>query len=105
MAQAVITKQHKVGGNNLELSLYTPKKATPVRQRSHEPAEEAEEAPLRTLVVAMGQHPLESKDTYSLYFESPPHGGGEVEDVDIDKEKKLVYITFAEPEGWPWFWL
>ena len=101
MAQAVITKQHKVGGNNLELSLYTPKKATPLRQRSHEPAEGEEKAPLRTLVVAMGQHPLESKDTYSLYFESPPHGGGEVEDVDIDEEKKLVYITFAEPEGWP----
>ena len=92
--------QHKIGGRNLELSMYTPKKETPKRHRSHEPTEEEEEAPPRTVVVMVGQQPLESEDTYTLYFESPRHGGGEVEDVDIDEEKKLIYITFVDPAGW-----
>ena len=85
--------------------MYTPKKATPVRQKSREAAEEEEEAPLRTVLVTIGQHPLESEDTYTLYFESPRHGGGEVEVVDIDEEKKLIYITFADPAGSFWFCL
>ena len=48
----------------------------------------------------VGEQPLESEHTYTLYFESPRHGGGEVEDVNIDEEKKLIYITFVYPAGW-----
>ncbi|KAK7110531.1 hypothetical protein V1264_014385 [Littorina saxatilis] len=97
VAQNVITMPHKIGGRDLEVSLYTPKKAAPMRHKSQEPAEEEEEAPLRTVVFHIGQETSESEDTYALYFESPRHGGGEVEAVNIDKDKGLVYITFEEP--------
>ncbi|KAK7110532.1 hypothetical protein V1264_014385 [Littorina saxatilis] len=97
VAQNVITMPHKIGGRDLEVSLYTPKKAAPMRHKSQEPAEEEEEAPLRTVVFHIGQETSESEDTYALFFESPRHGGGEVEAVNIDKDKGLVYITFEEP--------
>ncbi|XP_070211879.1 protein mono-ADP-ribosyltransferase PARP14-like isoform X1 [Littorina saxatilis] len=97
VAQKVITMPHKIGGHDLEVSLYTPKKAAPMRHKSQEPAEEEEEAPLRTVVFLIGQETSESEDTYALYFESPRHGGGEVEEVNIDKDKGLVYVTFEEP--------
>lgn len=98
VAQTVIARQHNVGGRNLEVSLYVPKKMSAKRQKSQEPTEEEEaEAPLRTVVVSVGQRPLQSEDSYILYFESPRHGGGEVERVEFDEEKRLVYVTFTDP--------
>ena len=94
--------QHKVGGRSLEVSMYTPKKgsAKAKRPKSPEPAEKDEEdAPPRTVVVSSQQHPLESEDTYSLYFESKRSGGGDVEQVEIDEDKQCVYITFMDYAG------
>ncbi|XP_076464939.1 protein mono-ADP-ribosyltransferase PARP14-like [Babylonia areolata] len=99
VAQAVVAGQHKVGGRNLEVSLYTPKKTSAKRQKPQEPRQEEEEAaaPLRTVVVSMGQHPLGSEDTYTLYFESRRHGGGEVDHVEFDAENQRVFVTFEDP--------
>ncbi|KAL8567911.1 hypothetical protein ACOMHN_059033 [Nucella lapillus] len=98
VAQTVVARQHKVGGRNLEVSPYKPKKASAKRQKSQEPSgEEEAAAPSRTVLVSMGPNPLQSEDTYILYFESSRHGGGEVESVQFDKGNQLVYITFTDP--------
>ncbi|XP_076460377.1 protein mono-ADP-ribosyltransferase PARP14-like [Babylonia areolata] len=107
VAQQVANKEHKVGKNRLNVAMYTPReKSPPKRQTFEEPKEskseeeEEEEAAPKMVVLTVGQQqPLESRDTYMLYFESPRHGGGDgkVEDVDVDKEKRLVYVTFTDP--------
>jgi hypothetical protein len=97
----VLEKPHKVGRRDLSLSLYkpAPKKQKAARQQSREPETEEEEPPKKTVVVDVGQRDFESEDTYELYFESKRCGGGEVEEISFDKEKKLVYVTFHDPEG------
>ena len=80
--------------------MYTPKKEPPQRQTSREPPQEEDGEPiLRTVVITDSQQPMESEDTYTLYFESSRHGGGDVETVDIDGDKGLVFVTFADPAG------
>lgn len=97
VAQAVCGRSHKVGGRELQVTLHIPQKG-PTRQRSREPpAREEEEVPLRTVEVkSVGE--LQTDDAYLYYFENPRNGGGEVEDVKIDQEKRVVYVTFTEPE-------
>nr|KAG5693840.1 hypothetical protein BaRGS_004448 [Batillaria attramentaria] len=68
------------------------------RQKSREMPTEEEEEPPRKTVQVTGNGPLQTDDTYLYYFENPRNGGGDVEEVRIDKENEVVYVTFSQPE-------
>lgn len=109
VAQNVVSMPHKVKNTQLHVAMYVAPPPSPKRQLSQEPKdqgrgegehkeeEEEEEAPPRMVKVTVGpQQKLESEDTYQLYFESRRHGGGDVDDVEVDAEKRLVYVTFKD---------
>ncbi|KAK7479356.1 hypothetical protein BaRGS_00029434 [Batillaria attramentaria] len=97
VAEAVCNRPHRIGSRDLKVSLCIPEKGAK-RQKSREMPTEEEEEPPRKTVQVTGNGPLQTDDTYLYYFENPRNGGGDVEEVRIDKENEVVYVTFSQPE-------
>ncbi|KAL8581657.1 hypothetical protein ACOMHN_049213 [Nucella lapillus] len=53
--------------------------------------------PEKPRVVEVVAERLEREDAYRFYFESNKHGG-DVNDVKVDQQKHLVFVTFVKPE-------
>ena len=65
--------------------------------------EEKEDKPVNSIVVRRKEKPLKDEeiDSIKLYFENKrKSGGGEIETILYDENKKAVYITFKKEGGW-----
>ena len=62
-------------------------------------SEEEKEA-CRTVEVMVGEDFPLSDDIFWNHFESSRNGGGKVDDVRINEEKRVVHVVFEKPEGW-----
>ena len=58
---------------------------------------DGESAPLCTIKFHFTPGAVLTKDYYKLYFENC--GKGVVDDITIDSEKSLVFVTFLDPQG------
>ncbi|PVD29436.1 hypothetical protein C0Q70_08687 [Pomacea canaliculata] len=66
-------------------------------KEKNEEKKKDEEKPVRTVEVNVGDN-IQTEDTYIFYFETRRHGGGDVEKVEIEREKGIVRVTFVKPE-------
>ncbi|KAK7110288.1 hypothetical protein V1264_014185 [Littorina saxatilis] len=57
----------------------------------------ATEGPPRTVKVGVGRD-IQPKLVYEYYFQNAAIGGGQVEQVEIHTEERLVFVTFARAE-------
>lgn len=60
--------------------------------------QEDRDTPLCTVQVKVGKH-IESQDVYLYHFENKRNHGGEVEKVEIVKDRGIVLVTFTDPKG------
>ena len=52
-----------------------------------------------------GLDPTTSYDAIQLFFESKRRSGGDVvEDMQLDPESNVAFVTFENPEGWYYIW-
>ena len=57
-----------------------------------------EQVPVCTSIVVSGISDNTTRDAIELYFESPRHGGGPVERVELLKGGRAV-VVFQDPKG------
>ena len=93
---------HDVKNTSVSVSTSgSPPPPPPVGQTPTEGASDStEDVDDRERTVAVrGLHPSTSKETVELYFENKRSGGGPVDDVTMDAEKGVAYVTFEKTEG------
>ncbi|XP_041369652.1 uncharacterized protein LOC121383626 [Gigantopelta aegis] len=88
VAQSVLRKVHKIGKTTLKVELY-----------DESTVDEKKTEPINSIVVRGKERALKDEDveTVELYFENKrKSGGGSIEKLQHDKNKKAIYITFGE---------
>ena len=86
VAEAVVSRGHKIGSKVLEVNLYIP------------PVEEAADDSPQCTVEVRGIEP-DNKELYEMYFSNPKKGGDTIVDLQLSEDCSVLYIEFETPEG------
>lgn len=86
----------------MRIFFFLSKKGQKYKEKNEEKKKD-EEKPVRTVEVNVGDN-IQTEDTYIFYFETRRHGGGDVEKVEIEREKGIIRVTFVKPEGQYSYW-
>ncbi|KAK7499456.1 hypothetical protein BaRGS_00009431, partial [Batillaria attramentaria] len=52
----------------------------------------------RTVEVLAGPGKMKSEEMYQYYFENPRHGGGDIEKLVLDENRRTIIITFEDAD-------